>query len=507
MQVKVYFKGILVILWGVHLMFFLTSCEAAENQENQNKIRKPSVAGSFYPANPAALEKMIAEYVDKAETPKIEHPVMGIVAPHAGYIYSGSVAAHAYALLQNQSVRRVVVISPSHVASFRGASIYDGHFYETPLGKIKVDRDFGKRLAAESDLIKLSAEGHETKYQGRGEHALEVQLPFLQHVLGDFELVPVVMGEQSYESCRALGIALGELIENNETIIVASSDLSHFHPYKEAVQLDKKVLRAIEEWDYYNLSRNCNARIWEACGAGPIVATMIAVEQRGANVAHLLKYANSGDVPAGNRAQVVGYAAFAFYKDSGDSLQRKAEFNLNEQEQEKLLNIAREAVHAIVNDEEVYSVSLNGSDALNQARGAFVTLKKKGRLRGCIGYTAPTQALCTTVRDAAIQSAVRDFRFNPVCADELQDLSFEISVLSPFRKVKDVESIVVGKHGLVIIKNENSGLLLPQVPVEQGWDRRTFLEQTCRKAGLQKDAWKDPETDIFQFTAFVFGED
>ncbi len=506
MQVKEYFRSILVILWGVHLMFFLTGCEAAENPKEQNNIRKPSVAGSFYPANPAALKKMIAEYMDEAETPQIEQPVMGIISPHAGYIYSGSVAAHAYALLKNQSVQRVVVISPSHVDSFRGASIYNGHFYETPLGKIKVDRDFSERLAAESDLIKLSAEGHTTKYQGRGEHALEVQLPFLQHVLEEFELVAVVMGEQSYESCRALGRALGELIENNETIIVASSDLSHFHPYKEAVQLDKKVLRAIEEWDYYNLSRNCNARIWEACGAGPIVATMIAVEHLGANVAQLLKYANSGDVPAGNQSQVVGYAAFAFYEKAEENDKQKAEFNLNEQEQEKLLTIAREAVYTIINDEEIYGVSLNGSEALNQARGAFVTLKKKGRLRGCIGYTAPTQALCTTVRDAAIQAAVRDYRFNPVCTDELQDLSFEISVLSPFRKVKGIENIAVGKHGLLIINKENSGLLLPQVPVEQGWDRRTFLEQTCRKAGLPKDAWKDPDTDIFQFTAFVFGE-
>jgi len=287
---------------------------------------------------------------------------------------------------------------------------------------------------------------------------------------------------------------------------VASSDLSHFHSYDEAVKLDHKVINAIKEWDYFNLLRNLQSRIWEACGGGPIVATMIAAEELGANEAILLKYANSGDVPAGERSRVVGYSAIAFCKNKEAHRNKDNEFSLSKAEQEELLKIARQAVESIVRQKKVLEISHCEYEALKQDRGAFVTLRKHGQLRGCIGYTAPIQPLYLTVRDAAISAAERDPRFRPVQEDELDELSYEISVLSPMRHVRDINEIVIGKHGLVVKKGYSEGLLLPQVAPEQGWDCIEFLEHTCRKAGLPPEAWKDEDTDIFCFTAFVFGE-
>jgi AmmeMemoRadiSam system protein B/AmmeMemoRadiSam system protein A len=421
-------------------------------------------------------------------------------------VYSGHVAAEAYALLKDKHVDRVVVLSPSHVDAFEGVAIYDGDAYSTPLGKIKVDKNFTNRLASSHRLINLSSRGHETTHQGRGEHALEVQLPYLQRVLKEFKIVPVIMGDQTYETCRILGRALASLIDDDKTIIVASSDLSHFHSYNEAKQLDSKVVRTIQEWDYYNLSRNFQSRLWEACGGGPIVTTMIAAEMLGATEAKLLKYANSGDVLVGDKSRVVGYTSFAFIKAEKSRAAKNKTFRLSEQEQKRLMKIAKESVHSYIRDNQVFEIENEQLPNLLQERGAFVTLKIKNRLRGCIGYTSPVKPLNQTVRDVAIQAAAKDPRFRPVTMNELNLLDYEISVLSPFRKVLDIKNIKVGKHGLLIKKDQKAGLLLPQVPVEQNWDRVTFLEQTCQKAGLPSNAWEEENTDVFQFTAFVFGD-
>ncbi len=471
-------------------------CAAAE------KVRKPAVAGMFYPARAAELEKMVDGFLAAADVSALKD-VVAVVSPHAGYVYSGPVAANAYALLKGRQPARVVVIAPSHVESFSFSAVYDGGAYATPLGEVPVDREFSRKLASTGPLVKLSSRGHAASGE-RGEHALEVQLPFLQRVLGRFELVAVVMGEQNYEASRALGRALAKLAQSSDTIIVASSDLSHYHAYDDAVKMDRKTLKAIEEWDYLGLARNLERRIWEACGGGPIVAAMIASERLGATQATLLKYANSGDT-AGDRSRVVGYGAVAFHKPSSpDSL--AAAFSLNEQERRELLSLARRSVESAVRQRKLYDYTVAGSDALTQERGAFVTLKKSGELRGCIGYTSAVKPLPLTVRDVAAMAAVEDRRFRPVGPAELAELDYEISVLSPLRRVLDVKQIQVGRHGLVIKKGEREGLLLPQVATEQKWNRQTLLEQTCVKAGLPPQAWQEPDTDIFLFTALVFGD-
>jgi MEMO1 family protein len=465
------------------------------------KVRPSAVAGSFYPADPKELAALVDGYLARAAQPPLD--AVALVAPHAGYQYSGQVAAYAFASLKGRKVDRVVLIAPSHYEAFGFSSVYDGSAYTTPLGQVPVDRAFAAKLASGSRLIRLSAVGH-TPSADKPEHSVEVELPFLQRTLGQFQLVPIVMGDQSYEACRALGIALARLVQGTNTLIVVSSDLSHYHTYDDAVKLDRKAMNALQEWDYLSMARNFESRVWEACGGGPIVAAMIAAERLGASRATVLKQANSGDV-TGDKSRVVGYGAVAITKSSGRADAGQAPFSLERQEKDELLRIARQSVETAVKERRVVEAPAPRSAALNQERGAFVTLKKGGELRGCVGYVAPIKPLYITVRDVARFAALQDTRFSPVTAAELPALEYEISVLSPMRRVMDPKEIKVGEHGLLIRKGNSEGVLLPQVPVEERWDRATFLEQICRKAGLSPRAWQDADADLFRFTALVFG--
>jgi AmmeMemoRadiSam system protein B/AmmeMemoRadiSam system protein A len=474
---------------------------------NRMKTREAGVAGSFYPSDPKVLSAMIDEMLAQSSLPpiqdRIQDRILAVVAPHAGYQYSGPVAAYTYAALKGRKYSRVVVIAPSHFESFNFTSIYEGDAYATPLGTVPVDKAFAGQLAGMSSTMRLSGQGHDPTPAG-AEHAIEVQLPWLQRVLGDFQLVPIVMGDQSYESSRALGVALAKLIQTDDTLIVASSDLSHYHPYDEAVEIDHKTLHALESWDYFSMSRNFQTRHWEACGGAPIVAAMIAAERMEANRALALKYANSGDT-AGDRSQVVGYSAEVFVKAANEAV-TETPFSLREEEKSELLALARKSVEHAVTEHKAYEPAASASPALNRESGAFVTLHKSGTLRGCIGFTSAVEPLYLTVRDTAALAALRDPRFSPVSPAELTELDYEISVLSPLRRVARIEQIEIGRHGLLMKNGAHEGLLLPQVPVEQGWDRQTFLEHTCEKAGLNPGSWKDEDTDIFAFTAVVFGE-
>jgi AmmeMemoRadiSam system protein B/AmmeMemoRadiSam system protein A len=473
----------------------------------QQKVRAAAVAGSFYPADPTELSAMIDDMLAQATPTPVDGAILAAVVPHAGYPYSGPVAAWTYAALKGHKYARVVVIAPSHYVAFGFSSVYDGDAYETPLGSIPVDKEFARQLTKLSSTIRFSEQGH-TPTSAGGEHALEVELPWLQKVLGNFELVPIVMGDQSYESSRALGVALAKKIQteskNGDTLILASSDLSHYHPYGQAQSLDHKTLHALESWDYFSMSRNFKTRVWEACGGAPIVAAMIAAERMGANKTQVLRYSNSGDT-SGNKSRVVGYSADLFVKTSSGAA-GEAPFSLTDQEKSELLALARKSTEYAVQTNKAYDPPATTSETLNREYGAFVTLTQAGMLRGCIGYTSPIKPLYITVRDTAAYAALRDSRFRPVTVSELPQLEYEISVLSPLRRVTDIEQIQVGRDGLLMKNGDSEGLLLPQVPVEQNWNRQTFLEQTCAKAGMHTDCWKDESTDIFKFTAEVFSD-
>jgi AmmeMemoRadiSam system protein B/AmmeMemoRadiSam system protein A len=454
--------------------------------------------------------------LSRAVPAQVDGQIYAAVAPHAGYEYSGPVAAYTYAALKGRKYARVVVIAPSHYEAFGFTSVYDGDGYLTPLGMVKVDAKFARELAKAEPSVRLSERGHAATRKG-AEHAIEVQLPWLQHVLGSFTLVPIVMGDQSYESSRALGVVLATLIrrgkrhENGnpqeiagETLIVASSDLSHDHSYDEAEKMDHRTLRALEARDYLSMWRNFSTHEWEACGGAPIVAAMIAAERRGANETRLLDYATSGDV-SGDRTRVVGYSAAVFVK-MRDRKGGQPAFALSEEEKERLLEVARNSVEQAVRNHTMYQPHATGDCTLDQERGAFVTLMESGKLRGCVGYTAAAQPLYLSIRDTATLAALRDPRFPPLTVDELPRLKYEVSVLSPLLRVYDVRRIEIGKHGLLIKNGKHEGLLLPQVPVEQHWDGIRFLEETCMKAGLSPDCWRHNDTEIFSFSALVFGE-
>jgi AmmeMemoRadiSam system protein A len=232
---------------------------------------------------------------------------------------------------------------------------------------------------------------------------------------------------------------------------------------------------------------------------------MIAAERLGATQAKLLDYANSGDT-AGDHSRVVGYGAVALVKAAGAAKNDEAQFSLSRAEKDALLKIARSSVESSVREGKPYECTTGGLEALERERGAFVTLTENGQLRGCIGYVAPLKPLYLTVRDVARLAALRDTRFRPVKASELGELQYEISVLSPLRRVGDIQEIRIGQHGLLIHTSSHEGLLLPQVASDEKWDRATLLEQVCYKAGLPGRAWQSADADLFRFTALVFGE-
>jgi len=485
------------------------------------EIRKPAWAGpgGFYPSDPIKLTKEIADFYNKAKKEEIPGKIVALISPHAGYFYSGQVAAYGYKTLEGLKYQTVVVISPSHAVYFKGASIYNGKAYQTPLGTIPVDKELALELSKLDERVYLSDVGHTTSGM-RAEHALEVQLPFLQIVLGKFKLIPIVLGpEEDLKSYETLGKALGKVLKDKDALIIASSDLSHFHPYAEAVRLDSVVIKDVNSFDHKTLFENLSSNRCEACGGGPIIATMIAAKELGADESKVVKYANSGDV-TGDKSQVVGYMSAVFYslkvkddtkKNTGDFSRGEAEkkekgteSGLSDKDKAFLLKMAKETIECKVRGIKCPEYKIT-SEVLRENRGAFVTIKKQGMLRGCIGYIQAVKPLYQTIQEMAEAAALKDTRFNPVTEKELNELEIELSVLTPLKRISDANQIQVGTHGILIRKGYYSGLLLPQVATENNWDRKTFLEQTCFKAGIyDKDCWKEKDTEIYIFSAEIF---
>lgn len=471
----------------------------------QEKIRESVIAGSWYPGQPEILRKQIEKYLDQAQIAPLGGVPVGLIVPHAGYYYSGGVAAHAYKALLQQSFDRVLILAPSHHAYFQGASIYRFGGYRTPLGVVPLDHEIIDSLLQQSPVFQYVSKAESQ------EHSLEIQLPFLQVVLGEFRLVPVIMGDQSFESCRKLADAMAQVCEGKRVLLVASTDLSHFHPYQEAKRLDQIVLNRVSAFEPAGLAQDLDKRVCEACGGGPMVALMLAARKLGATRAKVLQYANSGDV-TGDTQRVVGYMAAAFIDNPGknkredSSTRRKAGIDLGllPEEKETLRKIALDAIRSRCLKQPMPEIPVQDSSNLQKPLGAFVSLHKRGELRGCIGMVEGPGPLFKTVKEMAVQAAFADPRFMPLTSGELDELDLEISVLTPLVQIKDPSEIEVGKHGLVVRRRSHSGLLLPQVATEYGWDRYQFLEWTCRKASLPPDAWKDAETRIYIFSADIF---
>jgi MEMO1 family protein len=271
-------------------------------------IRKSVIAGSWYPGHPDGLRSQIRGFL--REVPEREVPageLLALIVPHAGYIYSGGVAAHAYKLLLHHRFRQVVIVAPSHRHAFRGASIDRKTGYETPLGVVPVDPVLSETLRRQSAIFGYVPEGHAQ------EHSLEIQIPFLQETLEDFSLVAVIQGSQDEDTAEAMARALAKVLRGKGILLVASTDLSHFHAYERARSLDQKVLDRVAAFDEAGLMQDLRDDRVEACGGGILVTVMKTARLLGADRAQVLRYANSGDV-TGDRTGVVGYLAAALFK-------------------------------------------------------------------------------------------------------------------------------------------------------------------------------------------------
>ncbi len=476
----------------------LCSCAKGYSED----IRKPAVAGAFYPGDKEELTKEVDGFLANAKKADIKGKILALVAPHAGYEYSGQVAAYSFKQLEGTGFKKIIIISPSHYVNFDGMSIYNKGAFETPLGDVKIDEELADRIMAKDKRFIFYPEAHQK------EHAIEVELPFLQRVYKgrDFKIVPITMGNPDAGDIEILSSALYDTMDK-DTLLIISVDLSHYYPYDTAVGLDTNAVNAIEKLDAQKMLEDINNHNTEI-DAPIAVLAMITLADRFNAKASIIKYANSGDV-TGDKSKVVGYSSIVVYIP--EDLQKKGEMimkdeYLNKEEKSKLLEIARLSIRGAVTGERQFFPKVT-EERLKENCGAFVTIKENNELRGCIGYIQAVRPLYETVKDTAKSAAVNDYRFSPVNRDELDKLKLEISVLTPLKRIKDISEIEVGKHGLYMKQGFNSGLLLPQVATEYNWDKETFLKQTCRKAGLSQDAWKDKSTEIYTFSAEVFGEE
>lgn len=431
-----------------------------------NQIRPAAVAGMFYPRDARELEGELAELIDGVENlaPRFGHP-KALIVPHAGYIYSGAVAARAYDELSaaRGAVKRVVLLGPVHRVAVRGLALPGAEAFDTPLGRVPVDAE-AVRMLAPLRQVTVSAEAHAR------EHSLEVQLPFLQKMLGEFALLPLAVGDAKLQEVR-------EVIEllwgGVETLFVLSTDLSHYHTSEEARAIDRVTLSRIASF-----SADINHE--EACGATPLNGFLTAAKARGLSM-RLLGACNSGDT-AGGKDRVVGYSAFALYEGERVSLEDAGE---------ALLGIARAAISQGLG---VQSPAPHGDGAPWLARpgATFVTLMLEGKLRGCIGSLSATRGLGEDVAANARGAALRDPRFAPLSAAEWAQCALEVSVLSPAKPLRFADEaellaqIRAGEDGVILEHEGKRATFLPQV-WESLPDKRAFLLELARKAGLPAD--------------------
>jgi len=478
--------------------------------------RQPVVAGSFYPADSSELHLTVTDHLARVtDLPEIDGRILALIVPHAGLVYSGPIAAYSYKLLEGTDINRIILCGPSHRERFAGVSVYGPEVkWKTPLGSVPCDNVLCRQLIEFDSNIRILPEAH------LQEHSLEVQLPYLQVVTDDLSIVPLVMGYQDPKVIDRLADALASLEFDARTVMVASSDWQHYRPAKDGWPMDSLGIACIEDLDPNRLARNLEAGRVEMCGGGPAVAVMKAAIAMGANRARILRYGDSGDA-FGDKTRVVGYVAAVLYQSTSPSDNKEDNakgatvnagnneqtevYQLSDGEKHELLTIARQSIlHYLEHGEQR---DFQASDKLQESGAAFVTLKKNGRLRGCIGHTVATLSLYKTVASCAVSAAVQDPRFPPVKMDEVDSLHIEISVLTPLQPVTSFDEIEVGRDGLMIVKGNQRGLLLPQVATDYDWDRTTFIEQTCQKAGLPKQAYRFTGTKIYKFQALIFAED
>lgn len=468
--------------------------------------RQPAFAGTFYPASPRELKEELDAYFANASPAQLEGRVRTLIVPHAGYDYSGVVAASGYGSIpRDAQYKNIFLIASSHREQFKGASVYAAGNYITPLGEAKVNREIAAQLIETGKNISFNPKAHDR------EHSIEVQIPFIQHYFTDTPpIVPIVMGNSSLAAARDLAATLLPWF-TPENLFIISSDFSHYPSYKEAQRIDKQTGEAIVSKDpevfYSALRKNSNERVANlatpSCGWSSIMTMLYMADRKEEIGIAPILYRNSGDSPIGDKERVVGYWAIAGYEKPPEALS----YALDEEEKLKLLEISRSTLETYMHSGTLAEVSSEGlTGILQQPAGAFVSLYMGGRLRGCIGNFAPDKPLYMVVQEMTLAAALNDSRFAPVEASELEYISIEVSVLTPLQLITSVDEFQLGKHGIYMSKGDKSGTFLPQVAQSSGWSTEEFLGRCSRdKAGLGYEGWK--EADLYVYEAIVFGEE
>jgi len=433
----------------------------------KEKIRKPICAGTWYNAGAGALTAELDEYLSSVKDEKLN--VKAVIVPHAGYMYSGQTAAHAFRQI-NGNIDKVIILGTAHHYHLNGACIIDYDAYDSPLGKVKLSSDVKKLLKEKSILCIPAADERE--------HSIEIEIPFLQRVLKDFTIIPIIVGRVNPHEFASLL----EKYSDEKTLIVCSVDLSHFHRYNEAVELDKFSLDSILKLDTEAINEAEIDSPWA-------VMSLIELARKNRWETKLLDYKNSGDIIK-DKSSVVGYGAIAFYQDS-----IKAEKEIFTRDEKYLMRrLARQTVELFVKEGKRSEIK-NIPESFNQKLACFVTLRDyDDDLRGCIGTIEPYDTLYNSIIENAISAASRDYRFSPVKISELAGLKYEVSVLTKPEQIfpKDIDTLfgLIKNKGVIIEQNFNRAVYLPQV-----WEQLSppdeFLNSLCRKAGLSPKEWKN----------------
>lgn len=477
--------------------------------DNSLITREPAVAGQFYPGHPERLKSELARLFSKVTSQHKASHILALIAPHAGYPYSGSVAASAFAQLDPKSAYdQIFIIGSSHRYSFDGAAVYTRGPYKTPLGTIPVNIQVSRELVSLNSYIKDSYESH------LYEHCLEVLLPFLQFRLEKpFQIVPVIIATQRASTCRKIADTLRSFLTPSNLFVI-STDFSHFPDYDHACRVDHLTAEAIQSGNpdvlLESLDHHEHAGIpgLSTCLCGwTSVLTLLYMTEKLPDIRYsLINYRNSGDA-AGmmDKSRVVGYCAMAIeqsrIQSAGSESATSAE--LSSDEQHMLLELAHDAIRSkCIAAYKPAPGPWNLTPALMRQAGVFVSLYLHGKLRGCIGRFTPDQPLYEMVQSMAVSAAFHDHRFPSLKAGEVEHLKIEISILTPLRAIETLDAIELGRHGIYIKKGYNTGTYLPQVALNTGWTRLEFVEHCAsEKAGIGRNGWKDAE--LFVYEAFI----
>ena len=481
-----------IVILIIATMMMMNSCNG---QEKVPVVRPATQANRFYTGDSTALSEEVDSFLAVHKGRTQYDNVAALIVPHAGYYFSGNVAASAYMTLNpKRPYKRIFLLGPSHHEWLDGASVNtEADYYATPLGKVKVDRETAVQLTKDS-LFSYRPEAHDR------EHCLEVQLPFLQRRLGDVPpIVPIIIATNDYEKLQRMAAVLKPYF-TDENLFVISSDFSHYPSYEVACEVDARTGKAIESGDVGQLiaAIETNARSGKrnlatsACGEFAIITQMLMLDRHD-EVKHLM-YQNSGDIDDHDPNRVVGYHAFAILRNDSTS------FTLTDADKKLLKEIAYESIRDSLDGKPIRNTT---HATLNVKCGAFVSLHKHGRLRGCIGHFGEDYPLYEIVAEMARAAAFEDPRFTPVRREELDDIDIEISVLTPMRRIQSLDEFELHRHGIYIRKGYRSGTFLPQVADEVNWTKEEFVAHCSQdKAGLGWDGWRDAE--LYVYEAIVF---